>query len=91
VNRAREALGEKNIGDAEAEIALALERLQAVAADAGANAKAALAPIRDTLVKLRREARTVKPRVQEQLRKVARRIDELSRRWDEPERREGSR
>src|SRR3990167_2480257 len=47
VNRAGEALGEKNFGDAEREIALALDRVRVAAAAAGADAKAALAGVRD--------------------------------------------
>ena len=82
VNRARAALGEKNFGDAEREIALALERVRGAAADAGADAKAALIGVRDTLESLRRDVRAVKPRVEAQLRRIARQIDELAQRWD---------
>ena len=82
VNRAGEALGKKNFGDAEREIALALERVRGAAADAGADAKAALERVRDALEGLRRDVRAVKPRVEAQLRRIARQIDELAQRWD---------
>lgn len=82
LDRARAALADKNFGDAEREIAAAGERLQAVAREAGAELQAALRPIADALVEMRRDVRAFKPRVQDQLRRLGRRIDELSRQWE---------
>ncbi|MBI3608368.1 MAG: hypothetical protein HY207_10395 [Nitrospirae bacterium] len=82
VDRARQALSSKQIGDAEQELTLAAERLQAAAADATADAKTALGSLRKTLVDLRRDVRSVPSRAQDELRRMARRIDELARQWD---------
>lgn len=82
IDRARAALAEKNLGDAEREMAAAAERLQAVGRDATAEVQRALQPIGDALAEARRDLKTLKPRVQEQLRRLARRLDDLSRQWE---------
>lgn len=80
--RAREAVAEKNFGDAEDELRLASERIGALARDAAASTKAALTSVRDSLDELRKKVKVSQPGVQEQLRRLARRIDDLARQWD---------
>jgi uncharacterized membrane protein YccC len=80
--RAREALANKNFGDAEEEIHLAAERIGSLARDAAANTKAGLISVRDALEELRKKIKSSQPGVQEQLRRLGRRIDDLARQWE---------
>jgi uncharacterized membrane protein YccC len=80
--RAREALANKNFGDAEEEIRLAAERIGSLVRDAAANTKAGLTSVRDALEELRKKVRSSQQGVQEQLRRLGRRIDDLARQWE---------
>lgn len=80
--RAREALANKNFGDAEDEVRLAAERVGSLARDAADNAKGGVASVRDALEDLRKKIKAAQPGVQEQLRRVARKVDDLARQWE---------
>lgn len=80
--RAREALAEKNFGDAEEEIAVATERIESLARDAAAGTKAALISVGESLKDLKKKVGASQQGVRDQLRRVARRLDEVARNWE---------
>lgn len=80
--RAREALAEKNFGDAEDEIAVATERVESLARDAAAGTKTALTSVGESLRTLKKKVHASEQGVRDQLRRVARRLDEVARSWE---------
>lgn len=80
--RAREALADKNVKDAQEEIAVAAERIEALARDAASGTKSALTSLGESLRELRKKAGASQQGVREQLRKLARKLDEVARNWE---------
>jgi hypothetical protein len=80
--RAREALSEKNFGEAEDELAAAAERIDTLARDAAAGTKTALTSVGEALKDVRKKIRASQQGARDQLRRLARRLDEVARNWE---------